>query len=112
MYTMKEDGVGRNLEETQEEKDLGVLFDPSFKFSKHVGLITLRANRILGVIKRSFDYMDQDMLCMLYKTLIRPHLEYANTIWSPILQKDKQLLEKVQRRATRIIPELRERRYY
>ena len=110
-YTMQEDGVQRNVTETQEEKDLGVLFDPSLKFSKHVGLIASRANRILGVIKRFFDYMDQEMFCILYKTLIRPHLEYANSIWSPLLQKDKELLEKVQRRATKIIPEIKDLPY-
>ena len=110
-YIMQEDSVQRNVTETREEKDLGVLFDPSLKFSKHVGLIASRANRILGVIKRSFDYMDHEMFCILYKTLIRPHLEYANSIWSPLLQKDKEILEKVQRRATKIIPKIRDLPY-
>ena len=90
-----------------------MLCDPSLKFSRHVGLIASRANRILGVIKRSFDYMDQEMFCILYKTLICPHLEYmyANSIWSPLLQKDKELLEKVQRLATKIIPEIKDLPY-
>lgn len=110
-YTMQENGEERDLKETLEEKDLGVLFDPSFKFSKHIGLISSRANRILRVIKRSFDFMDSDMFCILYKTLVRPHLEYANCIWSPILQKDKEMLEKVQRRATKIVPGLKDLTY-
>ena len=110
-YTMQENGEERELKETQEEKDLGVLFDPSLKFTKHIGLISTRANKILGVIKRSFDFMDSDMFCILYKTLVRPHLEYANCIWSPIFQKDKDLLEKVQRRATKIVPALKDLPY-
>ena len=110
-YTMQEDGVQRNVTETKEEKDLGVLFDLLLKFSKHVGLIASRANRILGVIKRSFDHIDHEMFCILYKTLIRPHLEYAKSIWSPLLQKDKEMLEKVQRRATKIISEIKDLPY-
>ena len=110
-YTMQENGVERELAETEEEKDLGVLFDPSFKFTKHVGLIASRANKILGVIRRSFDFMDEEMFCLLYNTLIRHHLEYANSVWCPVLQKDKELLEKVQRRATKIVPSLTDQPY-
>ena len=50
--------------------------------------------------------MDVDMFLPLYKTLVRPHLEYANCVWSPFLRKDINRLEKVQRRATKIIPTL------
>ena len=46
------------------------------------------------------------MFLPLYKTLVRPHLEYANCVWSPFLQMDTTRLEKVQRRATKIIPSL------
>ncbi|XP_072017068.1 uncharacterized protein [Amphiura filiformis] len=111
VYSMQEDGVSRNLVELNKEKDLGVLFNPSLKFSKHVGLITSRANRITGVIKRSFDYMDRETFQSLYKTLIRPHVEYANCIWHPAFHKDLLSVEKVQRRATKIVPELKELSY-
>ena len=55
--------------------------------------------------------MDEDMLKILYKSLIRPHVEYANCIWNPVLKKDADLIEKVQRRATKLVPHLRKKSY-
>ncbi|XP_072039474.1 uncharacterized protein [Amphiura filiformis] len=103
--------IRQDLKVRAEEKDLGVIFDPTLKFSKHVGTISNKANRIVGLIKRTFDYMDEDMFRPLYKTLVRPHLEYANCVWSPFLQKDITAIEKVQRRATKMIPSFRELPY-
>jgi len=57
----------------------------------------------LGIIKRNFIYLDEDAFVMLYKSLVRSHLEYANSIWNPHrlgLLKD---LEKVQMRATKLV---------
>ena len=42
----------------------------------------------------------------LYKSLVRPVMEYANVVWGPNYVGDCQMLEKVQRRATKCIPEL------
>ena len=67
---MEEGGVKRELAELKEEKDLRVIFDPSMTFSKHVGMIANKANRILGVIKRTFSFMDIDTFTILYKTLV------------------------------------------
>ena len=55
---MHEEGVERQLGILQEEKDLGVIFDLSLKFSKHINTVANKANRILGVIKRPLAYMD------------------------------------------------------
>ena len=110
-YTMHEEGVERQLGILQEEKDLGVIFDPSLKFSKHINTVANKANRILGVIKRTFSYMDSRMFTTLYKTLVRPHVEYANCVWSPFQLKDIETIEKVQRRATKLVPELRNLEY-
>ncbi len=110
-YTMQEDGVERDVSEITEEKDLGVVFDPSMNFSKHSGLVAAKANKVIGVLRRSFDYMDKDMFTILYKTLIRPLVEYGNCIWNPLFNKDRQIIEKVQRRATRLVPELKDSEY-
>ena len=57
----------------------------------------------LGIIKRNFIYLDEDAFVMLYKSLVRSHLKYANSVWNPHrlgLIKD---LEKVQMRATKLV---------
>ena len=62
------------------------VFQSSLTFSKHIGIIANKATRIVGVIRRNFDHMDEQMFKTLYKSMVRPHLEYANTIWSPFLK--------------------------
>ena len=97
---------GISLENATEEKDLGVLISDDLSFSKHIAKCAAKANSMLGVIKRCFDYLDIDSFLALYKSFVRPHLEYCVQAWSPHLERDKQVLEKVQRRATKLLPEL------
>ena len=97
--------------ETEEEKDLGVLIDNDLKFSRHVRGIVARANRMIGLMKISFENFDKDMFGPIYNTLIRPLLEYCVHAWSPYLVKDIQLLENVQRRATKLVREVRNMEY-
>ena len=73
---------------------------------KHISWTVNRANRLVGLIKRVFSYIDEETLLVLYKTLIRPILDYGNTIWFPTLKKDIRAIENVQRRLTKILPEL------
>ena len=61
---------------------------------------------ILGLIRRSYEYMDKDSFCSLFKALVRPHLEFANVVWSPRYVKDKNLIENVLRRASKMVPGL------
>ena len=110
-YRMSEGGSYRDLGVMEEEKDLGVKFDPTLKFSKHAAMVANKANRMVGIIRRTFDFLDEGMLKTLFKSLVRPHLEYGNCIWSPFLQKDIMLIERVQRRATKILPNLKELEY-
>jgi hypothetical protein len=65
-----------------------------------ISSIIAKAQRVLSLIYHSFDYMDRDMFLVLYKSVVRPTLEYATCVWSPSLKKDIQKLEAVQRRAT------------
>ena len=66
-----------------------------------------KANRNLGIIKRTFKYSDKSVFLNLYKAIVCPHIEYASTVWSVIYKKDCISLEKVQRRATRMIHNIR-----
>ena len=63
------------------------------------------------MIKRQFKITDKEDFRIIYKTYVRPHLEYCTQAWSPKLQKDKMLLEKVQRRATRMVKGLKKLPY-
>ena len=74
---------GYTLEQVTEEKDLGIIIDNELKFHKHTAMAIKKANRILGLIKKSFVNLDTNSLPLLYKSLVRPHLEYGNIIWGP-----------------------------
>ena len=102
-YYMHESGEQIHKEQLDSEKDLGVAFESTLRFDKHILNCVIKANRMLGLIKRSFSFMDKEMFLPLYKALIRPHLEYATVVWSPFLKKDIFLIEKVQRRATKLV---------
>ena len=65
----------------------------------------------MGIIRRSYTYLDEKTFLLLYKSLVRPHLEYCNQIWMLHLQKHINMIENVQRRATRQIPGLKDLTY-
>lgn len=94
------------LKETTEEKDLGVWMDNTVKASCHVNHAVSKANQLLGLIRRTFTYMDAALMKQLFTSIVRPHLEYANVVWHPHLKKDIELLESVQHRATKMVPGL------
>ena len=91
--------------------DLGIVFDDQLKFHHHTTQVTTKANRVLGLIKKSFEYLDSTMLTCLFNTLVRPILEYNNPIWGPHYILDNRKVEKIQRRATRLIPQLQDKSY-
>jgi len=62
-----------------------------------------KAMKVLGMIKRTIRFKDTRVMLSLYKTLIRPHVEYCISAWNPHYEKDKELIEKVQRRFTKMI---------
>ena len=62
-----------------------------------------KANRILGMIKRNFTDRSKEVIIPLYKSPVKPHLEYCCQIWNPNYSKDIDLVEDVQRRATKFI---------
>ena len=66
---------------------------------------------MLGIIRRTFKHMDKTVFNLLYKTLVRPHIEYASVIWSPHTKKYQEKIERLQRRATKLIPEIKDLSY-
>ena len=110
-YSMIKDASNIELETTNLEKDLGAYIDPTLNFSTHCEKQVNKANRILGLIRRSYSYLDEKSLVKLFTSLVRPHLEYCNSACSPVFKKDCQLLENVQRRATKLVSKLRDLTY-
>ena len=111
-YTMKDrDSKGEvkrhTLAHTEAEKDLGVVIDKKLSFKNHVAQATAKANRTLGVIRRSFDFLTEKTFVQLYKAMVRPVLEYGQSVWQPAQKTLRQDLEDVQRRATKMIAKLK-----
>ena len=84
-------------------KDLGVTFQDDLKFEEHISKICATANSRLGVIKKVIHCIEKDGFLILFKSLVRPILEYCNVIWSPYLRKHHKMIEQIQRRATRMV---------
>ena len=91
------------LKEAAEEKDLGVIINQSLKSSSQCIAAAKAANRTLGMINRTFVNMHTEILLKLYLSLVKPKLKYCIQAWRPYLKKDIDLLEKVQKRATRMM---------
>ena len=99
------------LETTDLEKDLGVHIDPNLDFKNHIKTIVRKASFLCYKILKNFSYRDSSILVPLFKTLIRPILEYGNTVWYNGLKKSKEKIENVQRKLTKHIKGLRDISY-
>ena len=102
---------GHILKSTHEEKDLGIIIDDKLKFDSHISAKVNTANKIMGIIRRSFIHLDETIFTRLFKALVRPHLEYGNSVWQASTKKSKILIENVQRRATKRLSCCRELGY-
>ena len=91
------------MEHVGSEKDLGVTFDENLRFEEHIANKVQIANAIVGQIRRSFTFLDGETFRRLYTALVRPHLEYAQAVWSPYLAKHINMIERVQIRATKLV---------
>ncbi|KFQ63782.1 hypothetical protein N334_12916, partial [Pelecanus crispus] len=91
------------IESSRAEKDLGILVDKKLNMSQQRALAAQKASHTLGCIKQSVASRLREGILPLYSALVRPHLEYCVQLWSPQHKKDKDLLEQVQKRATKMI---------
>ena len=99
-------GLRKPIEETECEKDMGVFIRSDLKWEDQVRHAASKANKVLGMLKKTFVCRESELWKKLYISLVRPHLEYAVQVWNPYYEKDIEIIEKVQRRATKIPTEL------
>ena len=105
IYKMRTDDSQVELAVSDTERDLGVLIDKNLNFENHIHQITKKANSMIGMIWRSFDFLDIHTFQLLYKAIIRPKLEYATPVWTPNSWRLVEEVEKIQRRATKMLPQ-------
>ena len=102
---------GTILSKTTKEKYLGVAMNANMKVSEQCRIAACKGNQVLRMIRRNITYKEKILIATLYKAIVRPHLEYRIHAWSPYLRKYIDRLEKIQRRATKLIPRLRDLKY-
>lgn len=95
--------TNHDIEHVDVEKDLGIIIDEEMTFEEHICTKVRIANALVGNIRRAFTFLDGQVLKKLYTSLVRPHLEYGQAIWSPFLMKYIDKIERVQERATKLI---------
>ena len=83
----------------------------NMKVSEQCRIAASKGNQVLGMIRRNVTDKDNSLIVPLYKTIVRPHLEYCIQTWSPYLRNYIDMVDKIQRRATQLIPGLRDIRY-
>ena len=111
IYKMTNNTDATNLEFTEMDKDLGIHVDNKLRLRDHAEISAAKASKILGLIRRSYEYLDAVSLKSLYTSLVRPHLEYGHTVWPLNYKTDLTLVENVQHRATKLVPALKDLEY-
>jgi hypothetical protein len=102
-YTMRGTVIGT----TEEERDIGVAVTKNLKPSAQCSKAAGRAAAVLGQLRRNFHFRDRFTFVRLYKQYVRPHLEFSSPAWSPWLQGDIDILEKVQEKAVKMVSGLK-----
>jgi hypothetical protein len=102
-YTLNDNGVQKELIKSGLEKDLGVWISSDLKWKEQCCKAANKGMSVLGMIRRTFKIVNEAAFKILYNTYVRPHLEYCVQAWCPHYRKDIDCLEKVQRRATKMV---------
>ena len=93
IYTLNKEETIHKLENVDQEKDIGVIIDSNLEFDKHINAKINKANSMYSIIRRSFQF--QQNFIPQYTSLVRSHLDYASSVWSPYKQKHIDTLENI-----------------
>ena len=105
-YYMNDDGSNSKLSVVASEKNLGVWITSKPDFSLQCNKVSAKALQSLWILKRTFTKLTKESFQILYKTYVRPQLEYCVSIWNPYLAKSIDKLEQIQQRAMKLVPEI------
>ena len=95
---------GHIIDEPNTVRDLGVIIDTDLNFQDHIRSIVQQASVRASVVRRSFKNTSVAFHVQMYKTFIRPLVEYAMPVWSPQYDCDGLSVELVQKRFTKYLP--------
>jgi ribonuclease P/MRP protein subunit RPP40 len=98
---------GTQVSTTEEERDVGVLISSNLKPSAQCSKAACSAKSVLKQLQRNFHYRDRITFLKLYKQYVQPHLEFSVPAWSPWLAGDREVLEKVQEKAVKMVTGLK-----
>ena len=96
-YTFSKDNNSFTLEHVDHIKDLGVIIDRDLSFDLHISEKVNKAFQMLGIINRNFADIDENTFLLLYKAMVRSHLEFAGSVWNPNKISQIRSLEKIQK---------------
>ena len=103
--------MGKDLEQVDSEKDIGVTVDSELSFDRHISVKVKKATSMFAVITCIFHHLNEETFIPLYKSLVRTHLDYGSSVWAPYRKKHVELIEGVQRRATKQLPGMKNLTY-
>lgn len=93
----------QSLASTAEYDYLGVRCSSDMRWNRHCIKVSAKANKTLGLLRRTLKPCDQSVKERAYLSMVRPTLEYASPVWSPYTARDVNKIEQVQKNAARFV---------